>query len=105
MYAVIATGGKQYKVGEGETIRVEKLPGDVGDSILLDQVLLFSDGENVSVGQPTLENVAVHAKIVEQAKAKKIVVFRFKRRKRYRKKAGHRQQFTALLIDKIEANA
>lgn len=105
MYAVIASGGKQYRVGEGETLRVEKLPGIVGDSVRLDQVLLYSDGEKVSVGQPFLDNVAVHAKIVEQGKARKIVVFKFKRRKRYRKRQGHRQPFTALQIDKIEAGA
>ena len=105
MYAVIVTGGKQYKVGEGETIRVEKLPGEVGDTVRLDQVLLFSDGENVKVGQPTVENVAVDAQIVEQGKARKVLVFRFKRRKGYRKKQGHRQPFTALKINKIEAGA
>lgn len=105
MYAVIATGGKQYKVGEGETVRVEKLAGAVGDDVLLDQVLLYSDGENIKVGRPTVEKAAVHAKIVEQGKARKVVVFKFKRRKRYRKKQGHRQQFTALKIDRIEAGA
>ncbi len=105
MYAVVATGGKQYKVGEGEIVRVEKLPGEVGDDVLLDRVLLLSDGENITVGRPTVDNTSVHATIVEQGKAKKIIVFKFKRRKRYRKKQGHRQQFTALKIGKIEAGA
>ena len=101
MYAVIATGGKQYKVSEGEMLRVEKLPGQVGDPVSFDRVLMFSDGETLRVGQPTLDDVAVTARIVEQGKAKKIIVFKRKRRKRYRKKAGHRQQYTALRIDAI----
>ena len=102
MYAVIATGGKQYRVSEGETVRVEKLPGQVGDPVSFDRVLMFSDGETLKVGQPTLDDVAVTARIVEQGKAKKIIVFKRKRRKRYRKKAGHRQQYTALKIDTIK---
>jgi large subunit ribosomal protein L21 len=104
MYAVIATGGKQYKVSQGETIRVEKIPGEVGGAVVLDKVLLFSDGETVKVGKPTLDNVKVNARIVEQGKAKKIIVFKMKRRKNYRKKRGHRQQYTALQIDAIQAS-
>jgi len=103
MYAVVATGGKQYKVAEGDTLRVEKLKGDVGSEVAFDKVLLFSDGENVKVGQPVLEGAAVHGHIVEQDRAKKILVFKYKRRKRYRRKQGHRQPFTAVKIDKIEA--
>jgi len=103
MYAVIATGGKQYKVSQGETVRVEKLAGDVGASVTFDQVLLFSDGETVRVGRPTVPGVTVNGHIVEQDKAKKIIVFKFKRRKRYRKKQGHRQNYTALKIDAIQA--
>lgn len=102
MYAVIATGGKQYKVSEGETIRVEKIPGRVGDSVSFDRILMFSDGDSVRVGRPTLGDVAVTAHIVEQDKAKKIIVFKHKRRKRYRRKAGHRQQYTALRIASIQ---
>jgi large subunit ribosomal protein L21 len=102
MYAIISTGGKQYKVAEGETVKVEKIAGSVGDSVSFDRVLLFSDEETVSVGQPTLEKAAVTGHIVEQGKAKKVIVFKFKKRKRYRKKTGHRQQYTALQIDKIE---
>ena len=102
MYAVVSTGGKQYKVGEGEVLRVEKLAGDVGDPVSFDRVLLFSDGEKVSVGQPVLEDAAVKGHIVEQGKAKKILVFKYKRRKRYRRKQGHRQRFTAVKIDSIE---
>ncbi len=101
MYAVIATGGKQYKVSEGDTIRVEKISGDPGQQVLLDQVLLYSDGEEVKVGQPTLSGAAVKARILEQGKARKILVFKYKRRKRYRRKQGHRQAFTALQIDSI----
>jgi large subunit ribosomal protein L21 len=103
MYAVVATGGKQYKVKEGETLRVEKLPGEIGSSVSFDKVLMYSDGENVAIGQPILDNVAVTGHIVEQGKAKKIIVFKYKRRKRYRRKQGHRQQFTAVKIDSIKA--
>jgi len=102
MYAVVASGGKQYRVEQGETLRVEKLPGEVGASVSFDNVLMFSDGEDVKIGQPILENVKVTGHIVEQGKAKKIIVFKYKRRKRYRRKQGHRQQFTAVKIDNIE---
>jgi large subunit ribosomal protein L21 len=103
MYAVVATGGKQYKVQEGEVLRIEKLTGDVGSEVAFDQVLMLSDGENVKVGQPVLESVQVKGHIVEQGKHKKILVFKYKRRKRYRRKQGHRQLFTAVKIDAIEA--
>ena len=101
MYAVVESGGKQYKVVEGDTLRVEKLPGEVGQEIAFDNVLLFSDGENVKIGQPVLSDVAVSGHIVEQGKAAKIIVFKYKRRKRFRRKQGHRQQYTAIKIDKI----
>jgi large subunit ribosomal protein L21 len=103
MYAVVNTGGKQYKVQQGEILRVEKIPGDVGSPVTFDRVLMFSDGEDVSIGQPVLENIAVEGHIVEQGKAKKIIVFKYKRRKRYRRKQGHRQTFTAVQIDNIAA--
>jgi large subunit ribosomal protein L21 len=103
MYAVVNTGGKQYKVQKGETLRIEKIPGEVGSSVTFDKVLMVADGENIRVGQPVLENVAVLAQIVEQDKAKKILIFKYKRRKRYRRKNGHRQPFTAIRIDGIEA--
>ena len=102
MYAVIFTGGKQYKVSEGETLRVEKVPGEIGSSVSFDRVLMFSDGRTIKVGQPTLTDVAVKGHIVEQGKAKKVIVFKYKKRKRYRKKLGHRQQYTALKIDTIQ---
>ena len=101
MYAVVKSGGKQYKVQEGETFRVEKLPGEVGTEITFDDVLLFSDGENVQVGTPRLDNVTVKGTVVEQGRARKIIVFKYKRRKRYRRKQGHRQQFTAVKVDSI----
>ena len=101
MYAVVNTGGKQYKVQQGEILRVEKIPGDVGSPVSFDRVLMFSDGEDVSIGQPLLDNIAVEGHIVEQGKAKKIIVFKYKRRKRYRRKQGHRQEFTAVQIDSI----
>jgi large subunit ribosomal protein L21 len=103
MYAVVSTGGKQYKVQQGETLRIEKIPGEVGSKVTFDRVLMVADGENVRVGQPVLEKAAVLASIVEQDKAKKILMFKYKRRKRYRRKAGHRQPFTAIRIDGIEA--
>ncbi|MBT8363928.1 MAG: 50S ribosomal protein L21 [Deltaproteobacteria bacterium] len=105
MYAVVNTGGKQYKVQQGEVLRVEKISGDVGSPVTFDRVLMFSDGENVSIGQPVLENIAVEGHIVEQGKAKKIIVFKYKKRKRYRRKKGHRQEFTAVQIDNIKAQA
>jgi large subunit ribosomal protein L21 len=102
MYAVVNSGGKQYKVQQGQVLRVEKIPGDVGSPVTFERVLMFSDGENVSIGQPALEDVAVEGHIVEQGKAKKIIVFKYKKRKRYRRKKGHRQEFTAVLIDDIK---
>ena len=103
MYAVIRTGGKQYKVQEGETLRVEKLNGNEGSEIEFSDVLMVSDGEAVTLGQPGIENAMVKAHIVEQGKGKKVLVFKFKRRKGYRKLKGHRQHFTAVKIDNIQA--
>ena len=102
MYAVVNSGGKQYKVQQGQVLRIEKIPGDVGNPVTFEQVLMFSDGENVSIGQPSLQDIAVEGHIVEQGKAKKIIVFKYKRRKRYRRKKGHRQEFTAVRIDGIK---
>jgi large subunit ribosomal protein L21 len=105
MYAVVNSGGKQYKVQQGQVLRVEKILGDVGSPVTFERVLMFSDGDNVSIGQPALEDVAVEGHIVEQGKAKKIIVFKYKKRKRYRRKKGHRQEFTAVLIDGIKSKA
>lgn len=101
MYAIIRTGGKQYQVSAGERLRVEKLVGEIGDTVELDDVLLVADGEDVKVGQPVLDGAKVTAQIVDQGKDKKIVVFKKKRRKGYKLKKGHRQPFTALEIKEI----
>lgn len=102
MYAIVHSGGKQYKVQQGDVLRVEKLAGDIGDSVRFDQVMLVNDGENVIVGQPLVENAAVEGQIVQQDRAKKVIVFKYKRRKRFRRKQGHRQPFTAVRIDNIQ---
>jgi large subunit ribosomal protein L21 len=102
MYAVIKTGGKQYKVSAGDLLKVEKLDGAVGDTIELNEVLMVG-GEEVKIGTPLLPNAKVSAQIVEQGKDKKILVFKSKRRKNYRKKYGHRQPLTRLKITNIEA--
>lgn len=101
MYAVIKTGGKQYRVAQGDKVRVEKLPGNVGDNVTLDQVLLVSSGEGVKVGAPIVGGAKVEAKIVAQDRSPKIIIFKFRRRKNYRRKTGHRQPFTALEITGI----
>jgi large subunit ribosomal protein L21 len=100
-YAIIRTGGKQYQVSAGTLVRVEKLAGNVGDTIELKDVLAVFDGSTSKIGQPTVEGAVVTARIVEQDKAKKILVFKKKRRKGYRVKRGHRQLFTALEISGI----
>ena len=103
MYAIVRTGGKQYQVACGDQVRVEKLAGNVGDSIDLVDVLMVSDGDDVKIGQPVLENAKVTAKIAEQGRGKKVIVFKRKRRKGYRLKKGHRQSYTALKIEEISA--
>ena len=102
MYAVIKTGGKQYRVAEGDEIRVEKLPGDVGDAVMFDQVLLTSDGEIVEVGQPFLENSKVAGLITGHGKNRKVLVYKYKRRKGYRRKNGHRQQYVRAKVKEIK---
>ncbi|MDD9935667.1 MAG: 50S ribosomal protein L21 [Myxococcales bacterium] len=102
MYAVIKTGGKQYRVSEGERLRVEKLPGAVGDAIELDEVLMIG-GEKVAVGAPTVSGAKVSAEIVGQGRGKKVIVYKIKRRKSYRRKAGHRQPYTELKVTGISA--
>ena len=103
MYAVVKSGGKQYRVTPGQTLRVEKLDGNIGDVITLKDVLLVSDGEQVKVGQPLLAEAAVTATIVEQHKTKKVLVFKKKRRKAYQRTQGHRQFYTALRVQEIKA--
>ena len=103
MYAVIATGGKQYRVTEGETLKVEKLAGEEGSEIELDQVLMVADGDNVQVGTPVLENGSVTAKIKSHGRGKKVEIIKFRRRKHHRKQMGHRQDFTEIEVTKIKA--
>lgn len=102
MYAVIKTGGKQYRVSEGQRLSVEKLPGQAGDKVSLDQVL-FVGGDTPKIGQPLVAGASVSAEIVGQTRGKKIVVFKFRRRKNYRRKTGHRQPYTELKITGIQA--
>ena len=101
MYAVIETGGKQYKVSEGDVIFVEKLGVEEGEVVTFDKVLVAADGENVKVGAPLVDGAKVEAKVVKNGKAKKIYVFKMKRKKNYRRKKGHRQPFTKVEISKI----
>ena len=101
MYAVIETGGEQYKVSEGDVIFIEKLEAAEGDAVTFDKVLVVADGENVKVGAPAVEGATVTAKVEKQGKAKKIYVFKMKRKKNYRRKKGHRQPFTKVTIEKI----
>jgi large subunit ribosomal protein L21 len=100
MYAVFKTGGKQYRVEKGDQVRVEKLPGGVGDAVSFDQVLLLG-GETVKLGKPLVGGAKVEAKIVRHGLGEKLVIFKFRRRKNYRRKTGHRQPFTALEITNI----
>jgi large subunit ribosomal protein L21 len=103
MYAVVQTGGKQYRVETGQTIRVERLDGDVGKEVEIAEVLLVADGEKLAIGRPRVEGARVRAEIVKQGKERRLVIFNYRRRKRYRRKQGHRQPFTALKITAIEA--
>ena len=101
MHAVIATGGKQYLISEGDTIKIEKVDGKEGDNIQLDQVLMIENDGKYEFGQPLIENVTVECKILKQGKAKKIIVLKFKPKKKYSKKTGHRQAFTEIKVEKI----
>ena len=101
MYAIIKTGGKQYKVSEGELVRVEKLAYEVGETVDFDQVLLVSNDGELKVGSPLVEGAKVSATVEDQNKNKKIVVFKYKPKKQYRKKHGHRQPYTLVKINSI----
>jgi large subunit ribosomal protein L21 len=103
MYAVIKTGGKQYRVSPGDSIDVEKLPYEVGERIELDEVLLVANGSEAKIGQPLVEGVKVKATVTRQARGRKVVIFKYRPSKRYRRKKGHRQHFTRLRIDEIVA--
>jgi large subunit ribosomal protein L21 len=102
MYAVIRTGGKQYRVTEGQTLRVEKLPGSAGDKVTFGEVLLVG-GDTPKIGQPLVKGASVSAEIKAQDRGPKLVIFKFRRRKNYRRKTGHRQPYTELKITGISA--
>lgn len=101
MYAVVKTGGKQYRVVPGEKLKVEQLAADVGTEVVLDQVLLVGEGEGVRLGQPTVSGVTVKATVVAHGRGEKVKIFKMRRRKHYQKHQGHRQNFTELRIDTI----
>jgi large subunit ribosomal protein L21 len=103
MYAVIKTGGKQYRVVPGEKLKVEKLAGDVGSDIVIDQVLMVADGDNVTVGAPMVAGASVKATVVAHGRHDKVMIFKFRRRKHYRKTQGHRQDYTEIQIQQIAA--
>ncbi len=101
MYAVVKTGGKQYRVTEDDVIQIERLPGEEGDVVTLDDVLMVADGDAVTVGAPRVEGAAVSGEIIEQKRDKKIVIFKKRRRQNYRRKKGHRQHVTLLRVTQI----
>lgn len=103
MYAVIKTGGKQYRVEQDDVVTVERLPGDRGDNITFEEVLLVGDDADTQIGTPMLSGTTVNGTIVEQGRHRKVIVFKFKRRKNYRRKKGHRQYYTRVRIDGISA--
>lgn len=103
MYAVLVTGGKQYRVQEGDVLFVEKLIADVDSTVELTEILALGTDEGIKIGTPVVEGAKVVAKVVAQGKAKKVIVFKYKSKKDYRRKNGHRQPYTKLIIEKIEA--
>ncbi len=103
MYAIIQTGGKQYRVEEGQVINIEKLDVEAGDTVEFDQIKLVSTEEGLEVGQPTLEDAKVSAEVLDQVKGKKLIVFKYKPKNNFRKKNGHRQPYTKVKITGIEA--
>ena len=103
MYAVIETGGKQFRVQEGETINVEKLSAEVGEKVEIDKVLAVVNGDEIKIGTPLVQGAKVILKVLRQARDKKIIVFKYKAKKNYRRKQGHRQPFSLVLVEKIES--
>lgn len=101
MHAVVATGGKQYRVKEGDVIKVETVPGDEGAKIVFDQVLMLSDGEKFEIGTPVLKGKKVEAEVLGHGRHKKVKIIKFRRRKHHMKQMGHRQNYTALRITKV----
>ena len=102
MYAVIKSGGKQYKVAAGEKLKIEQIPTQVGEKISLDQVLMVAQGEKVSVGSPLVDGAVVSATVLGHGRADKVKIFKMRRRKHYQKRQGHRQNFTEVMIDEIK---
>ncbi len=103
MYAIVKTGGKQYKVSEGDVLFVEKLEANTGDTVTLDEVLACSKDGELKLGAPAVEGASVQAKVVEQGKAKKVIIYNYKAKKDYRRKQGQRQAYTKLVVEKINA--
>ncbi|MGA2553037.1 MAG: 50S ribosomal protein L21 [Burkholderiaceae bacterium] len=103
MYAVIKTGGKQYKVAAGEKLKIEQIPADVGQEITLDQVLAVGEGDQIKFGQPLVSGASVKATVLAQGRHDKVKIFKMRRRKHYQKRQGHRQDFTEVRIDAISA--
>ncbi|MCI8438563.1 MAG: 50S ribosomal protein L21 [Oscillospiraceae bacterium] len=103
MHAIIVTGGKQYKVAEGETLFIEKLPNEAGDQVVFGEVLAILDGDSATIGTPTVSGASVEAKVVKNGKGKKIRIFKYNPKKGYRKRQGHRQPYTKVEITKISA--
>lgn len=101
MHAIIVTGGKQYKVTQGDVLYVEKLPAEAGDAVKFDQVLALIDGDKATFGQPTVDGASVEAKVVKNGKGKKVIVFKYKPKKNYKRKQGHRQPYTKIEITKV----
>jgi len=104
MYAVIKTGGKQYKVASGEKLKIEQIPADIGSEITLDQVLAIGAGESLQFGEPLVVGASVQATVIAQGRHDKVKVFKMRRRKHYQKRQGHRQNYTEILINNILAN-
>lgn len=103
MHAIIVTGGKQYKVAEGDTLFIEKLPSEAGEQVVFDRVLAVLDGDSVTIGTPTVSGAAVEATVVKNGKGKKVRIFKYNPKKGYRKRQGHRQPYTKVEIKKISA--
>ena len=101
MYAVVKTGGKQYKVAPGEKLKIEQIPADVGAEVIIDQVLMIGEGDSVRLGQPNVAGATVKATVVSQGRGEKVKIFKMRRRKHYQKHQGHRQNYTELKIDAI----
>ncbi len=101
MYAVIKTGGKQYKVAAGDKLKVEKLEGEVGSNVVIDKILMLADGDAVTIGSPLIAGAKVNATVVSHGRGDKVMIFKFRRRKHYRKTQGHRQSYTEILIGDI----